>query len=972
MFKRFTFLMLLVSLIGICPVAPRAAEPPTATVNLESKFLRNIKVLTKDGYNGEAYFSVDGKMVTFQSIRADHPYYQIYFINTDGSNQRMVSPGKGKTTCSWFHPSGKKFIFASTHLDPKTHEPPPPEATRQRRYEWDFNAAFDIFEADMNGKILRRLTDTPGYDAECAYSPDGKLIVFASQRDAATIDPKKPELDIYVMDANGKNVRRLTHEPGYDGGPFFSPDGKWIIYRHISDDYEKGTVYLLSLDGKTRKPLTHDDDFNWAPSLHPDGKRFVWVKKIPASDNPQIPNFEIYLGSVDDSFAPLRLTYNEYFDGFPVFSPDGKKLMWSRSFGRGQPPQVVIADFVDPHRTIAQVKRSADVTADEIQAHINYLASDALEGRQPGTVGIDKAASYIADEFERYGLEPIRTSANGPLPLTLPGGNAGVGVYGNPRKPSADELLWSTFRNEKGSYLQTFEVVKGAQMGSRNALQVNGNVYQLRKDFQPFAFSTNGKIANAPVVFVGYGLQSKEAHYDDYAGVDVKGKVVLVMRYSPEGNNPHGKFGTGVGLRDKARNARNVGAAAMLLVNPPDSGEDRLEFSGGNDSSDAGIPCLHVKREVANAILHAAGKTLEDLQKSIKTDLKPQSFEVKGVTVSLQSDIVKERRQTSNVIGFLPGSDPKLKDEIIVIGAHYDHLGRFDESAPDRVDFLRGSSLAPQSREPHRGADDNASGTAGVLEIAQQLAAQRKHLKRSVLFVAFSGEEMGLLGSKHFVENPPVLLKNIVAMLNMDMIGRMKEDKLNVLGVGTSPTWKDLLNAANDSLNLVLQFNDQGPGPSDQTSFYNKDIPVLHFYTGGHPDYHKPSDEAYKINADGEARVVTLVARVALKLADASPRLAFTKTAAPQQQAASFRVTLRVIPDYGFNGEGMRIDALSDPNGPAGKAGIKAGDVILAFGGKPVRNVQDYTAYLSEHKPGDEIEVVLLRGREKMTVKVKL
>jgi hypothetical protein len=352
--------------------------------------------------------------------------------------------------------------------------------------------------------------------------------------------------------------------------------------------------------------------------------------------------------------------------------------------------------------------------------------------------------------------------------------------------------------------------------------------------------------------------------------------------------------------------------------------------------------------------------------------MKPQSCKVKGATVSLQSDVTKERKLTANVVGFLAGSDPQRKEEVVVIGAHYDHLGRLSEAEADRVEFLRGSSRAPNSRAPHRGADDNASGTAGVLEIAQQLAAQRRQLKRSVLFIAFSGEEMGLLGSKHFVENPTVPLKNIVAMLNMDMIGRLKDDKLTVLGVGTSPTWKDVVNGANHPLNLQLQFNDQGPGPSDQTSFYNKDIPVLHFYTGAHSDYHKPSDEAHKINADGAQRVVTLVARVTMKLAGGEPRLAFVKTAAPPQSTTGFRVTMRVIPDYGFNGEGMRIDALSDPNGPAGKAGIKSGDVIISFGGKPVRNVQDYTAYLGEFKPGDEVEVVLMRGKEKVTVKVKL
>jgi hypothetical protein len=715
----------------------------------------------------------------------------------------------------------------------------------------------------------------------------------------------------------------------------------------------------------------------------------VWVRKIdtdakiPGSDRP-IPNFEIYLGNADGAGTPIRLTHNEYFDGFPVFSPDGKKLMWSRSFGRGQPPQIVIADFIDPQRTIAQVPRSADITADEIQAHVNYLASDELEGRQPGTAGIDKATRYIAEEFKRYGLEPMPNSEeNRRRSASLIDGGAPLGAYGNPRRRSADDLLESLLASEPGSYLQTFEVITGAKIGQRNMLQINGSsAYQLRKDFQPLAFSTNATIGSAPVVFVGYGLQSKEANWDDYAGVDVKGKVVLVLRYSPDGVNPHGKFGASAGLRDKARAARNAGAVAMLLVNPPDSGEDRLTFSGGDDSSDAGVPCFHVKREVADATLSKSGKTLAELHQLITSVMKPQSFEVNGATVSLQSEMTKERKQTANVVGFLPGNDPNLKQEVIVIGAHYDHLGRLSEAEADRVEFLRGSSLAPNSREPHRGADDNASGTAGVLEIAQMLAAQRRGeafaanasplLKRSVLFICFSGEEMGLLGSKFFVENPTVPLKNIVAMLNMDMIGRLKEDKLTVLGVGTSPTWKDIVNGANNALNLQLQFNEQGPGPSDQTSFYNKDIPVLHFYTGAHPDYHKPSDEAHKINADGEGRVATLVARVAMKLAGSEPRLAFTKTAAPPQTATSFRVTMRVIPDYGFNGEGMRIDALSDPNGPAGKAGIQAGDVVLSFGGKPVRNVQDYTAYLGEHKPGDEVEVIVLRGKEKVTVKVKL
>jgi Tol biopolymer transport system component len=312
---------------------PIAAEWPEG----EARHLRNLRALTSEGRNGEAYFSRDGKRIIFQSIRGASPYYQMYVMNADGSGQKMISSGRGKCTCGFFAPNGKKLIYASTQADPHAFDPakdqaPPAPPRGHGSYAWDFDPAMDVFEADLDGRHARRLTTTPGYDAEDAFSPDGKRIVFTSQRDG--------DLELYVMNADGSQPRRLTRSPGYDGGAFFAPDGRDIVFRSFRGDGRTAEIFLIGADGANERQLTKLGVVSWAPYWVPDGKRIIFASNPEGSRN-----FELYLMKRDGSGLE-RITYTDGFDGLPSFSADGTRLLWTSSRGGGQ-PQVYVADWVD-------------------------------------------------------------------------------------------------------------------------------------------------------------------------------------------------------------------------------------------------------------------------------------------------------------------------------------------------------------------------------------------------------------------------------------------------------------------------------------------------------------------------------------------------------------------------------------------------------------------------------------------------
>jgi len=569
---------------------------------------------------------------------------------------------------------------------------------------------------------------------------------------------------------------------------------------------------------------------------------------------------------------------------------------------------------------------SPDLAASDVQYHVNYLASDSLEGRLSGTPGNEKAAGYIAAEFERYGLQPF---------------------------------------GENNGYEQRFDFVGGVNLGPNNrfTLQRAGRdtALALNADFIPAGFSASDSV-NGEIVFAGYGISAEKLNYNDYANLDVNGKIVMALRYSPASNNPHASFAEYEPIRYKALQARQHGAKALLVVTNADSVAEPLpKLRFDRSAADAGLPVAYITPAAADWLLAASENSVKNLQTKISKTQKPNSFTIPETRAALTTDLTPERRTTANVIGKLPGSDPQLKEQAVIIGAHYDHLGRSSEGALDH----------DKEGEIHNGADDNASGTAGVLELAQYFAALEKRPRRSLVFIAFSGEELGLLGSTHYVNHPAFPLEQTIAMINMDMIGRMKDSALVVHGVGTAPQWQPLIERLHQPPQFKLSSKKEGPGPSDHSSFYQKNIPVLFFFTNQHEDYHRVTDDAEKINVEDEARILRFIAGLVTEIANQDSSLHFTKAESQQPAIRGFRVSLGTAPDYAAEVEGVKLSRVRQGS-PAEKAGLQSGDIIIKFGKFEIKNVYDYTYALGEFSPGQKVPVVVKRGQQTVTLTVTL
>lgn len=567
---------------------------------------------------------------------------------------------------------------------------------------------------------------------------------------------------------------------------------------------------------------------------------------------------------------------------------------------------------------------SPDITADEVRYHVSYLASDELEGRGTGTAGNDRAADYLAREFERYGLEPA---------------------------------------GENGSYFQTFDVVTGVEAGDRNRCVVAAGgktqTLDMGKDFIPYGFSMAGS-ASGPVVFVGYGITSPPLNHDDYKGADVKGKIVLALAGAPESDDPHTDYSSVASVRSKALFAREAGAAALFVVAPDKPDLAPLKYD--NAPSNTGLLTVNVKTDVADFLLAAAGQSVKQ-----QTELRGKGAALPAVALGaahadVTVDVALVRKPTRNVVGWLPGKNPAAGARYIIIGGHYDHLGWGQD----------GSLYKGATPMIHNGADDNASGAAGVLELAQYYAAHPP--RHAMLFMGFTGEEMGLLGSAYWVEHPTRPLGEAMAMINFDMIGRLADStrKLNVQGTGTSPVWEAWVKEANTGPNFDIAMIPDGQGASDHSSFYMKNIPVLFIFTGLHTDYHRPSDDADKINTAGEERVIRFGQAIISRLDEHSEPIAFTKVKVSEdRKVRGFNVYVGTIPDYGYQGEGFRISGTS-PGGPAEKAGLQANDILVRFGDTAIKNIYDYMNALSLHKPGEEVNVEVRRGAGVITLAVVL
>jgi hypothetical protein len=597
-----------------------------------------------------------------------------------------------------------------------------------------------------------------------------------------------------------------------------------------------------------------------------------------------------------------------------------------------RPPVVAYLIF---SLTLAQAAREAapSFSADRFLAHIKYLASPELKGRGTGSPELEKAAEYIVAQFRGFGLKPV----------------AGNG------------------------YEQDFQVTTNARMGPDNLLAeilpAGARTLTAGSDFVPFNFSSTGT-AEAGLAFAGYGITAPEYHYDDYAGIDVKGKFVLIVRHEPQENDEKSVFAgknftSHSQFASKASNAKMHGARGVLLVNdtpahPQDPDKfEKLESTLGVDN--AGIFFVQIKAGEADRLLETAGKNLKDVLTGIDKDLKPESLALPRASVKLTVDIQRDIRTVHNVAAYLPGQT----DEYVAIGAHYDHLG------------LGGAnSLAPdQTGTVHPGADDNASGTAGVLELARYFSAQPKH-RRGILFLAFAGEELGLLGSNFYVNHPELPLDKAAAMINLDMIGRVQDGKVHLSGIGTGTTLQATVDGVAPKYDLKLVTADKGGyGPSDHMSFTIKQVPVLFFFTALHKDYHRPSDTWDKINAADAARLLSMVSGIATALADEPARPQYVRLAAPAPSGVGggggYGAYFGSIPDFTELPSGVRFADVRDGS-PAAKAGLKAGDILVEFDGKPIQNLYDFTYALRSKKPGNEVLVKVLRDSKPIEAKVLL
>lgn len=720
----------------------------------QEKHLKNIKKLTFGGDNAEAYFSPNSQMLTLQvsNPKAGIPCDQIFLYDLQSKtyssdNLKLISTGKGRTTCSYFMPDGKHILYASTHA--ASNECPAPPKAKDGKYLWAVYPEFDIYMADLNGKMVKQLTNSPGYDAEAVVSPDGKKIAFTSTRSG--------DLELWTMNIDGTNLKQITNGLGYDGGSFFSHDSKKLVFRSSRPKTEKEIadykellkenvvaptemeIYTCNVDGSNLKQITQLGKANWAPFFHPSDKKIIF-----SSNHHSTRGYDFQLYMIDIEGENLeQITWESEFNAFPMFSPDGKKLVFSsnRQQSAARETNVFIADWVDTDDT--EMAKTAN-----LKKNISFLAADDLKGRLTGSKEETVAANYLVNQFKSLKLKPY----------------------------------------DGKNYIQDFN-------------------YKVK-------------------------------------------------------------------------------------VNPHDT--------------------------IANSGVDNTGK---------------------------------------NVIAFLDNKASKT----IIIGAHYDHLGLNEHNNSTKMN---------SSGEIHNGADDNASGVSGVLELARMYSQNKSIEKVNYIFALFSGEEDGLIGSKHMAETLKNKYPNIIAMINMDMIGRLNDKKeLTVGGIGTCPVFKNIVET-NKPAGFNITLDESGIGPSDHTSFYLKDIPVLFFFTGTHTDYHKPSDDEDKINYTGEKNIVDYAFRVANSIADLE-KVEFTKTKiTAAKTGAKYKVTLGIMPNYADSSDGLHVDGVTDDR-PAQKAGIQSGDIIIKIGTCEIKEVYGYMECLSKIKSGDELPVTFIRNGETKIVTVK-
>ncbi len=987
---------------GAAP-APRLDDPSAAA---EEALLSDIRQLTFAGRRaGEGYFSADGRYLVFQSEREpDNPFFQIYLMDRETGDVRRISPGIGKTTCAWIHPSNKRVLYASTQDDPRAVEKQRAEiefreSGQQRRYTWDYDPMFDLVEYDLEKDRYTRLTTEMGYDAEGSYSPDGQWICFASNRRGYTgeLEGEEAELfeddpavamELYLMRADGTQVQRLTDAIGYDGGPFFSPDGRQICWRRFSKNGATAEIMLMNRDGSDQRAITHLGAMSWAPFFHPSGEYLIFATNIHG-----FSNFELYMVRADGRGDPVRVTNREGFDGLPAFSPDGRVLVWTSNAGGGS-SQLFEARWNDAvaRRLLgletdsqgADVARRAAAETDpdfspaDVGRHVDFLCRPELGGRLTGTPGEQKATAYVAAYLESLGLVPA-----GP----------------------------------DGSFFHPFEFVSDVQLGPDNTLHVGESRFEVDRDWRPVFFSREGSVDPTPVVCAGYGIvapaEEDQEGYDSYVHLDVKDKWVMVFRGMPGDIPPERRqhLARYSGPRYKAMVARDRGATGLIFVSGPTSQyrSQLIPLSMDGTLGGSSIAVISVTDPVAEVLVRGTAQTLREIQTEFDDGHPHMGFLLPEVTVAADIDIEPVTSQGRNVLARLPaGSLAAPPRSMVVVGAHIDHLGQGSG----------GGSLAREDERGgiHRGADDNASGVAAMLEIAQYFAHQTKSgeldLQRDLLFAAWSGEELGLRGSQAFADDfdtlfpatsprrepsipstgdgrgehphrdaagtdaphaatshPGSLYPRIAACVNLDMVGRLR-DKLILQGIGSSPDWTSIIERRNAVVRLPLTLQNDCYLPTDASTFFLRGVPILSAFTGSHAEYHTPRDVPELLNYEGAARIARLMALIVRDLATADHPPQFSDQPAEPQVRANMTAFLGTIPDYSQEDvQGVPLSGVTK-GAPADLAGIRGGDVVVELAGRKIENIYDYTYAIEALKVGQPVTIKVRRGDSVLALEV--
>lgn len=586
-----------------------------------------------------------------------------------------------------------------------------------------------------------------------------------------------------------------------------------------------------------------------------------------------------------------------------------------------------------------QSAEKLETVVDRMKKDIFYLAGEECEGRGVETDGIHKAADYIAAEFKRLGVKPAM---------------------------------------KDGTYFQSFAIRGMAKQGNENSLVLNGPTGQEfttkhGPHFTVSGLTDKGKISTG-VVFAGYGITIGPKDYDDYRGVNVEGKIVIVFRQTPRAKSPLAPLAPDAArhasLVSKIDNAEQHKAAGVIFVNDRDMAgtkDDLPPFDYSRGQGGATIPVLHLRREIVDQMLAASGTTLLELEASIDNELKPRTFEVKGWKATIQTSVERTDLKAKNIIGYLEGAGP-LANETIVIGAHYDHLGRGERG-----------SRSKGSKAVHFGADDNGSGTTSVIELARRFAGMKDRQGRRIVFMLFSGEERGLLGSAYYCNREPVFpLKDTVAMINLDMVGRLRNEevnkkfKLEIGGIGSAKGFEKMIDTMNEKYQFNITKTRSGTGPSDHTSFYMKEVPVFFLFTGFHPEYHMPTDKPDLINVEGMAKICDMVEEITTKISTTKERPEYVKGVTGKSPSMSGALpTIGFMPGQYDDDEtrGVPVGGVT-PGGPADKGGIKSGDWIIDVAGRTIKNMDGYMNAMTAQRRGMEIEITILRGKEKLKLKV--